>query len=172
MQICTLIPPSQTGSSVCALLICQRASCGLFGISEFRSQRNSDHHNIRNNVNRMPLASFQTGFLPLLSGLSLVLLCWLVLSECPWDTFLKTLQMVPGLHNLRQPGSQASRKWRENQKMEREWGNGEGMRNWRENAEMERNSLSTFPHFLFIPSLSIHFLYQKLSHFVANVEKT
>ena len=38
---------------------------------------------------------------------------------------------------------------------------------WRENEEMERDLLSTFPHFLFISSLSIHFLYQKLSHFVA-----
>ena len=157
MQICTLIPPSQTGSSVCVLLICQRASCGLFGISEFRSQRNRDHHNIRNNVNRTPVAPFQTGFLPLLSGLSLVLLCWLVLSECPWDTFLETLQMVPGLHNFWQPGSRAARKWRKNEKMKRKW---------RENEEMERDSRSTFPHFLFISSLSIHFLYQKLSHFV------
>ena len=33
--------------------------------------------------------------------------------------------------------------------------------------EMEKDSLSTFPLFLFISSLSIHFLYQKLSHFVA-----
>ena len=40
-------------------------------------------------------------------------------------------------------------------------------RKWRENEEMERDSLSTFSHFLFISSLSIHFLYQKLSHFVA-----
>ena len=45
----------------------------------------------------------------------------------------------------------------------------------RENEEMERDSLFTFPHFLFISSFSIHFLYQKLSHFVgtfvANVTK-
>ena len=27
------------------------------------------------------------------------------------------------------------------------------MRKWRENAEMERDSLSTFPHFLFISSV-------------------
>ena len=43
------------------------------------------------------------------------------------------------------------------------------------NEEMERDSLSTFSHFLFISPLSIHFLYQKLSHlystFVANVTK-
>ena len=51
------------------------------------------------------------------------------------------------------------RKWR---------GKGEEMeRKLRENEEMERGSLSTFPHFLFILSLSIHFLYKKLSHFVA-----
>ena len=45
--------------------------------------------------------------------------------------------------------------------------------------EMERDSLSTFPHFLFISSLSIHFLYQKClillnvkyGTFVANVTK-
>ena len=48
------------------------------------------------------------------------------------------------------------RKWRENKKMKRKW---------RENEEMERNSLSTFPHFLFISSLSIHFVFQKLSRF-------
>ena len=45
-------------------------------------------------------------------------------------------------------------------------GNGQRMRKWRENEEMEGDSLSTFPHFLFISSLSIHFLYQKLSPFV------
>ena len=39
-------------------------------------------------------------------------------------------------------------------------------RKWRENEEMERDSLFTFPHFLFISSLSIRFLYQKLSYFV------
>ena len=49
-------------------------------------------------------------------------------------------------------------KWRENEKMERKW---------RENEKLEKYSLSTFPHFLFISSLSIHFLYTKLSHFVA-----
>ena len=46
-------------------------------------------------------------------------------------------------------------------------GNGQRMRKGRENEEMEGDSLSTFPHFLFISSLSIHYLYQKLSHFVA-----
>ena len=45
------------------------------------------------------------------------------------------------------------RKWRENEKMKRKW---------RENEEVERNSLSRFPHFLFISSLSVDFLYQKL----------
>ena len=34
-------------------------------------------------------------------------------------------------------------------------------RKLRENEEMERNSLSTFPYFLFISSLSIYFLHQK-----------
>ena len=46
-------------------------------------------------------------------------------------------------------------------------GKGEQMRKWRGNEEMERVALSTFPHFLVISSLSFHFLYQKLSHFVA-----
>ena len=41
------------------------------------------------------------------------------------------------------------------------------MRKWKENEEMERDLLSTFPHFLFFSSHYIHFLYQKLSHFVA-----
>ena len=58
------------------------------------------------------------------------------------------------VHNLLQPGSRAAR-------------NGERMRKWRENDEIEKDSLSTFPHFLFISSLSVHFLYRKLSHFVA-----
>ena len=55
------------------------------------------------------------------------------------------------VHNLLQPGSRAAR-------------NGERMRKWRENDEIEKDSLSTFPHFLFISSLYFH---QKLSHFVA-----
>ena len=37
-------------------------------------------------------------------------------------------------------------------------------RKWRENEEMKRSSLSTFTHYLFISSLSLHFLY--LSKFV------
>ena len=65
-------------------------------------------------------------------------------------------------------GSRAARKWRENEKMKRKCRENEEMeRKLREIEEMERDSLSTFPHFLFISSLSIHFLYQKLSHFVA-----
>ena len=35
---------------------------------------------------------------------------------------------------------------------------------------MGKDSLFTFPHFLFISSLSIHFLNQKLSHFVAKCQ--
>ena len=63
------------------------------------------------------------------------------------------------------------RKWKENTEME--W-------KWRENKEMERDSLSTFFQFLFISSLSIHFLYKichilsqnaKYGTFVANVTK-
>ena len=51
------------------------------------------------------------------------------------------------------------------------------MRKWRENEEIERDSLSRFPHSLFISPLSIHFLYQTLSQnvkygtFVANFTK-
>ena len=51
------------------------------------------------------------------------------------------------------------------------------MRKWRENEEMEKDSLSTFPHFLFISSLSIHFLSKillqnvKYGTFVDNVTK-
>lgn len=36
-------------------------------------------------------------------------------------------------------------------------------REWEYEEEMERDALSTFPHFLYISSLSNHFLYQKLS---------
>ena len=61
-----------------------------------------------------------------------------------------------GLHNLWQPDSLAVIKWRENEKMKRK---GRG------NEEMEIDSFSLFSHFLFNSSLSIHFLYQKLSHF-------
>ena len=39
------------------------------------------------------------------------------------------------------------------------------MRKKKENEEMERDSLSTFRQFLFISSLSIHFLYQKIVSF-------
>ena len=63
-----------------------------------------------------------------------------------------------GLHKLCHSASLAVRKGRENEKMKRKW---------RENEEMERDLLITFPYFLFISSLYIHFLYQKLSHFVA-----
>ena len=42
-------------------------------------------------------------------------------------------------------------------------------RKWRENEEMKRNSLSTFTHYLFISSLSLHFLY--LSKFVTFCRK-
>ena len=40
-------------------------------------------------------------------------------------------------------------------------------RKWKENEKIEKDLLSTFPHFPLISSFSIHFLYQKLSHFVA-----
>ena len=40
---------------------------------------------------------------------------------------------------------------RENgERMKKRRGNGERIRKWRENEVMERDSLSTFPHFLFI----------------------
>ena len=82
------------------------------------------------------------------------------------EIIIKVTESQPGLHNLWQFGSRAVRKWRENEKMKRKWRENEEMeRKWKENEEMERDSLSTFPHFLFISSLSIHFLYKKLSHF-------
>ena len=73
-----------------------------------------------------------------------------------------------GSHKLWQPGSLAARKWRENEKIKRKWRENEEMdRKWRKNEEIERDLLSTFPHFLFISSLSIHLLYQNYSYFVA-----
>ena len=73
-----------------------------------------------------------------------------------------------GLHKLWQPDSLTTREWGENEKIKRKWRENEEMdRKWRENEEMERDLVSTFPHFLFISPLSIHFLYKKLSHFVA-----
>ena len=58
------------------------------------------------------------------------------------------LQNVTTNHGCTNCGSLAARKWRENEKMRRKL---------RENEEMERDLLSTFPHFLFISPLSIHF---------------
>ena len=80
------------------------------------------------------------------------------------------------------PWSRAARKWTENEDMKRKWRENEEVkmklreyeemeRKLRENEEMERDSLSTFPHSLFISSLPIHFLYQNLSYFVTNVTK-
>ena len=68
------------------------------------------------------------------------------------------------------------RVWGSGEEMERKWGYEERVRKWREwkNGEI---SLSSFPHFLFISPLSIHFLYQTLSQnvkygtFVANFTK-
>ena len=75
---------------------------------------------------------------------------WIAKYQIP--TIARIFSGVPklseGLHNLLHPCILDARKWRENEKT-------------------ERDSLSTFPHFLFISSFSIHFLYQKLSHFVA-----
>ena len=47
--------------------------------------------------------------------------------------------------------------------------NGERMRKWKENEEMERDSLFTFPHYVFFPP-SNHFWYKTLSHFVAKCQ--
>ena len=58
------------------------------------------------------------------------------------------------LHKLCQPASLAVGKWRENEKMERKW---------RENEKLEKYSLSTFPHFLFTPSLPISFCLKVLN---------
>ena len=78
------------------------------------------------------------------------------------------LILSSGLHNLLHPCIRDARKWRENEKMKRKRRECEEVeRKWRGNEEMERYSLFTFPHFLFISPLSIHFLYQNLSHFVA-----
>ena len=43
-------------------------------------------------------------------------------------------------------------------------------RNWRDVEEMERDLLSTFPHFLFISSLYIHFLYQNQVNNASNTK--
>ena len=73
------------------------------------------------------------------------------------EIIIKATESQPGLHNLWQSGSRAVRKWRENEKMKRKWRENEEMeRKWKENEEMKRDSPSTFPHFLFISSLSIH----------------
>ena len=78
------------------------------------------------------------------------------------------------MHKFWHPGILAARKWRENEEMERKWRDNEEMeRKWRENEEMERKWTEMRKrreiHSLHFPisSLPIHFLYQKLSHFVA-----
>ena len=45
---------------------------------------------------------------------------------------------LAGLRELLQPCSRAARKWRENEEMEREWGNGKRKRKWTENEERDR----------------------------------
>ena len=60
------------------------------------------------------------------------------------------------------------REWWNEEEIERElWKEEEMEREWWNDEEMERDSLSTFPHFLLIYSLSVHFLYQNLSGFDA-----
>ena len=54
------------------------------------------------------------------------------------------------------PGILAARKWRENEKMKRKW---------RKNEEMEGDSLSAFPHFLFISLPLYPFPISKMSYF-------
>ena len=69
---------------------------------------------------------------------------------------------IPGLHNLWQPGYE---------KMERELENEEEMESkWKENKEMEWGLLVTFPHFLFISSLSLHFQISHCLIFSQNVK--
>ena len=87
---------------------------------------------------------------------------------------LLLLLVLPELHNLLHPcirdakiwreNEKMRRKWRENEEMEREYGNGERMRKFR-----EIHSLLFLISTLFPPSLSIHFLHQKLTHFVAKL---
>ena len=77
--------------------------------------------------------------------------------------------MLAGLHKLCQPASLAVRKWTENKKIKRKWRE-DRERKWTENEEMERDLLSTFPHFFFISSFSITFLYKELSQLSQNVK--
>ena len=48
---------------------------------------------------------------------------------------VRVAMVVAGLHNSRQPGSQAARKWRENEK---------NRRKWKEHEEIERFTLYIF----------------------------
>ena len=55
-------------------------------------------------------------------------------------------------------GGLAARLWENGKKMRKWRGNGEEMeRKWTKNEKLERYLLSTFSHFIFISSLSIHF---------------
>ena len=84
---------------------------------------------------------------------------------------LLLLLILPEVHNLLHPcirdakiwreNEKMGRKWRKNEDMEREYRNGERMRKFR-----EIHSLLFLISTLFPPPLSIHFLYQKLTHFV------
>ena len=67
--------------------------------------------------------------------------------------------------------SMAAWLWENGERMRKWRGNGERMRKWTQNEQIERDSLSTFPHFLFITSLSIHFL-SKIVHFYREMLNT
>ena len=82
----------------------------------------------------------------------------------PVDSFKTFLSIIFVKSSVLRQGctscnSLAARNW---ERLIKWRGNGERMRKWRENGQR----MMYFPHFLFISPLSIHFLYQKLSHFV------
>ena len=71
-----------------------------------------------------------------------------------------------GLHNLLHPCIRDTRKWRENEKMKREWGNGE-----RFTLYISSGSLYFLPLFPFPISKIVSFCHKMFNTFVANVAK-
>ena len=67
-------------------------------------------------------------------------------------------------------GSLAAELEENGERMRKWWGNGERMRKWTENEEIEREWGNEERFTLYISSLSIHFLDQKLSHLVAKFQ--
>ena len=120
---------------------------------------------------RLGLLLISPGSPPALGAVGPVLHCKLGWEKKSTNCVHQTYFIINYIQGCKTFGCLAARKWRENEKMKRKL---------RKNEEMERDLLSTFPHFLFISPLSIHFQIKnclilpqnvKYGTFVTNVTK-